>query len=127
MHQYVFCKNIMCMWVSCSTPSLMNSYTNSHWRPSGLNSEGALIYIIFGRRRKISALIAIISGRGRKSRGACAPLEPPRWAPLLILFPKIYRFPFFLLFAFLAMFLYTPCIVFFFPRSLKKYLCVYLH
>ena len=29
LHQYVFCKNIMCMWVSCSTPSLMNSYTNS--------------------------------------------------------------------------------------------------
>ena len=56
---------------------------NEHWRRSALNSAGAFP-VNFGEFSPIQILYFKIPRGGQKSRGAHAPLEPPRTAPLQI-------------------------------------------
>ena len=67
---------------SVQKSQLPNSYTNIHWRRTGLNSVGASISKPSGRGRKRGTFISIISGRGRKTVGASAPIASISSAPL---------------------------------------------
>ena len=88
--RFYACRQILNQFlkINCTQHSFLTiAYWHIYWRRSALNSAGALQGISgnFHPKNLHCTFYTINPRGGQKSRGAHAPLEPPRTAPLIII------------------------------------------